>query len=76
MLWAPICERITPQLIRGIQTDKSESERVREECLEVMKDLINRFGVEMDNQHESVMGLILNQLSSKKISICKRSTAV
>ena len=70
-----VANELTPQLIRGIQTDKSESERVREECLEVMKDLINRFGVEMDNQHESVMGLILNQLSSKKISICKRSTA-
>eukprot|EP00944_MAST-04C_sp_MAST-4C-sp1_P000660 g660.t1 len=70
-----VANELTPQLVRGIQTDKSENERVREECLEVMKDLLNRFGVEMDSQHEGVMGLILNQLSSKKISICKRATA-
>lgn len=70
-----VANELTPQLIRGIQTDKSENERVREECLDVMKDLINRFGMEMDSQHESVMGLVLNQLASKKISICKRSTA-
>ena len=70
-----VANELTPQLIRGIQTDKSENERVREECLDVLKDLINRFGMEMDSQHESVMGLVLNQLASKKISICKRSTA-
>ena len=64
-------ERVDSQLVRGIETT-SPNERVREECLEVMKDLLNRFGVN-GHQHEGVMGLILTTFDG--MSICKRATA-
>jgi cullin-associated NEDD8-dissociated protein 1 len=70
-----VAHELAPQLIRGIQSDNSESETVREECLDVMKDLVERFGLEMEGHHETIIGLVMEQLSNRKAAISKRATS-
>jgi hypothetical protein len=63
---------LTPKMIRGIQIG---DDTVKGECLEVARDLIVRFGHEMEKFHEMLKSLIFVQLSAKNESISKRATS-
>ena len=72
---ATLAQRLAPRLLDGITTDRSESQEIRSECLEVFKQLIVRFGGECGKDHENMMGTLLTQIGNEKSVVQKRATA-
>ena len=70
-----LAQRLAPRLLDGISTDRSESQEVRSECLEVFKQLLVRFGAECSAFHETTMGVLLTQIGNNKSVVQKRATA-
>jgi cullin-associated NEDD8-dissociated protein 1 len=70
-----LAKRLAPRLLDGISTDRSESQEIRSECLEVFKQLLTRFGAECIDFHENTMGVLLTQIGNDKSVIQKRAVA-
>jgi cullin-associated NEDD8-dissociated protein 1 len=67
-----VSERLTERLLIGISTD-SEDTSLREECLDILADLLRRFGNNMDKFHERIMGTVLDLLAHPKLVVRKRA---
>jgi cullin-associated NEDD8-dissociated protein 1 len=67
-----VCERLTVKLTQGI--GKSATEEIKRECLDLMNDLLKRFGHLNENEHANIMSAIFEQLRSEKAVIRKRAS--
>ncbi|RWR90283.1 cullin-associated NEDD8-dissociated protein 1 isoform X1 [Cinnamomum micranthum f. kanehirae] len=65
---------LTPQLIRGI-TSAGMSTEVKFECLDILCDVLHRFGNLMTADHELLLSALLSQLNSNQASVRKKSIA-
>ncbi|KAJ8618736.1 hypothetical protein MRB53_014922 [Persea americana] len=65
---------LTPQLIRGI-TSAGVSTEVKFECLDILCDVLHRFGNLMTADHELLLNALLSQLNSNQASVRKKSIA-
>jgi hypothetical protein len=68
-----VCERLTTKLTAGI--GKSPTEEIKRECLDLMNDLLKRFGHHNENEHGNIMSAIFEQLRHEKAVIRKRATS-
>ncbi|XP_058097538.1 cullin-associated NEDD8-dissociated protein 1 isoform X2 [Magnolia sinica] len=67
-----IVDSLTPQLIKGI-TSTGMSTEVKCECLDILCDVLHRFGHLMTTDHELLLSALLSQLSSNQASVRKKS---
>ncbi|XP_042493227.1 cullin-associated NEDD8-dissociated protein 1-like [Macadamia integrifolia] len=63
---------LTPQLVKGI-TGAGMTTEMKCECLEILCDVLNRFGNLMTTDHDLLLGALLSQLSSNQTSVRKKS---
>lgn len=63
---------LSPQLIRGI-TGTGMSTEIKCECLDILCDVLHKFGNLMATDHEVLLGALLSQLSSNQASVRKRT---
>jgi cullin-associated NEDD8-dissociated protein 1 len=66
-----VAEQLTNKLLTGI--GKQDSEAVQRECLDIMTDLLRRFGHLNALSHNEVMKQVVRQLQSDRAVIRKRS---
>ncbi|XP_010252337.1 PREDICTED: cullin-associated NEDD8-dissociated protein 1 isoform X2 [Nelumbo nucifera] len=65
---------LSPQLIKGI-TGAGMSTEIKCECLDILCDVLHRFGNLMAADHEMLVGALLSQLSSNHATIRKKSVS-
>ncbi|XP_039137910.1 cullin-associated NEDD8-dissociated protein 1 [Dioscorea cayenensis subsp. rotundata] len=63
---------LTPQLIKGI-TASGKNTEIKCECLDILCDVLSRFGNLMTKDHEELLGALLTQLGSNQASVRKKS---
>ena len=59
-----IVSRATPFLLRGVSSDKADDGdiKVKIQCMDVMLELLNRFGAHMDEFKRQIMEVMLRQV--------------
>ena len=57
-----VAGRLTTRLMGGISQDNEPD--IKLECLEIITDLLKRFGHDIEPEHENLMSTILQQLNS------------
>ncbi|KAL8162625.1 hypothetical protein V2J09_014114, partial [Rumex salicifolius] len=62
---------LTPQLIKGI-TGSGMSTEIKCECLDLLCDVLHRYGNLLSANHEELLGALLSQLNSSQASVRKR----
>uniref|UniRef100_A0A0E0CG82 Cullin-associated NEDD8-dissociated protein 1 n=1 Tax=Oryza meridionalis TaxID=40149 RepID=A0A0E0CG82_9ORYZ len=62
---------LAPQLIKGATAGKSAE--VKCECLDILGDVLHRFGNLITKDHDSMLTALLSQLSSNQASVRKKS---
>ncbi|XP_010912657.1 cullin-associated NEDD8-dissociated protein 1 [Elaeis guineensis] len=67
-----ILASLGPQLIKGI-TSSGKSTEIKCECLDILCDVLHRFGNSMAKDHEELLTALLPQLSSNQASVRKKS---
>ncbi|XP_006836907.2 cullin-associated NEDD8-dissociated protein 1 isoform X1 [Amborella trichopoda] len=67
-----ILESLTPQLIQGISSTGLSTE-IKCECLDILCDVLHRFGNLMTHDHLLLLRSLLSQLSSNQASVRKKS---
>ena len=70
---AVISSKLCTRLIGGIAQDKNTD--VKLECLDILSDLLKRFGKTVDNSHEAIMRTVQRQLLQARSMVTKRATA-
>ncbi|KAJ1400409.1 TATA-binding protein interacting [Sesbania bispinosa] len=65
---------LTPQLIKGI-TDPGMGTEIKCECLDILCDVLHKFGSLMATDHELLLSSLLSQLSSNQASVRKKTVA-
>ncbi|KAI4367061.1 hypothetical protein MLD38_022842 [Melastoma candidum] len=65
---------LTPQLIKGM-TSPGMSTEIKCECLDILCDVLHKFGNLMANDHESLLHALLSLLNSPQASVRKKSVA-
>ncbi|GAY61510.1 hypothetical protein CUMW_210520 [Citrus unshiu] len=65
---------LTPQLTKGI-TLKDMNTEIRCECLDILCDVLHKFGNLMSNDHERLLSALLPQLSANQASVRKKSVS-
>lgn len=65
---------ITPQLIAGIKGSVKNSE-IKCECLDIICDVLNRYGTLMAPDHEMLLNALLPQLSSNQATVRKKTVS-
>ncbi|KAK6945544.1 TATA-binding protein interacting (TIP20) [Dillenia turbinata] len=65
---------LSPQLIKGI-TGPGMSTEIKCECLDILCDVLHRFGNLMAKDHELLLGALLSQLSSNQASVRKKTVS-
>lgn len=68
-----VVARLTPRLIGGITQD--EVVEVKLECIDILSDVLKRFGRQVEPEHERLMSDIITQLSHSQAVVRKRATA-
>ncbi|KAG0632469.1 hypothetical protein M758_1G330700 [Ceratodon purpureus] len=63
---------LTPKLIKGI-TNPDTSTEVKSECLDILCDVLHRFGSLMTADHEKLMNALLVQLNLQRAGLRKRA---
>lgn len=60
-----IVSRATPFLLRGVSSDKADDGdiKVKIQCMDVLLELLNRFGAHMDEFKRQIMEVMLRQVS-------------
>lgn len=67
----PVLERVMPRLIPFIEKDTTSS--AVQDALEVVNDLLGRFGAEMDASHDTLIRVAIAQLSNPNNLVRKRA---
>ncbi|KAG8058203.1 hypothetical protein GUJ93_ZPchr0002g25435 [Zizania palustris] len=62
---------LAPKLITGATAGKSAE--IKCECLDILGDILHRFGNLITKDHESMLAALLSQLSSNQASVRKKS---
>ncbi|KAJ0010232.1 hypothetical protein Pint_33056 [Pistacia integerrima] len=65
---------LTPELTRGI-TAPDKSTEIKCECLDILCDVLHKFGSLMASDHEVLLTALLTQLSSNQASIRKKTVS-
>ncbi|KAJ1427075.1 TATA-binding protein interacting [Sesbania bispinosa] len=65
---------LTPQLIKGI-TGPGMGTEIKCECLDILCDVLHKFGSLMASDHELLLSSLLSQLSSNQASVRKKTVA-
>ncbi|KAG2704349.1 hypothetical protein I3843_05G001300 [Carya illinoinensis] len=65
---------VTPQLIKGI-TGPGMSTEIKCECLDILCDILHKFGNIMVADHELLLGALLSQLNSNQASVRKKTVS-
>ncbi|KAI3912613.1 hypothetical protein MKW92_005460 [Papaver armeniacum] len=63
---------LSPQLVKGITADGMTTE-IRCECLDILCDVLHRFGNLMTTDHGLLLNSLLSQLSSNQASVRKKA---
>ncbi|KAG1370006.1 hypothetical protein COCNU_15G003720 [Cocos nucifera] len=63
---------LLPQLIKGI-TSSGKSTEIKCECLDILCDVLHRFGNLMTKDHEELLAALLSQLGSNQATVRKKS---
>ncbi|KAI4296141.1 hypothetical protein L6164_036124 [Bauhinia variegata] len=69
-----ILHSLSPQLIKGI-TGPGMSTEIKCECLDILCDVLHKFGNLMAADHEHLLSALLSQLSSNQASIRKKTVS-
>ncbi|XP_047046151.1 cullin-associated NEDD8-dissociated protein 1-like [Lolium rigidum] len=64
---------LAPQLISGVTSGKSAE--IKCECLDILSDVLNRFGNVIAKDHAYMLTALLSQLSSTQASVRKKSVS-
>jgi cullin-associated NEDD8-dissociated protein 1 len=64
---------LAPQLINGVTSGKSAE--IKCECLDILSDVLNRFGNVIAKDHAYMLTALLSQLSSSQASVRKKSVS-
>ena len=67
-----VAEKLTNRLLQGISRDSS-TEDVNRECLDIMSDLLRRFGHFCTRDHDDIMTVVVRQLENERTVIRKRA---
>jgi cullin-associated NEDD8-dissociated protein 1 len=70
-----VATRVTPRLLTGASNDDESAGAVKLECLDLLTDLLSRFGSSMGNEHGKMSQVVLKQLNNAKPVVRKRATA-
>ena len=70
---AIVADSLGHKLIATIS--KSASDDVKREALDNLTDLLTRFGHLLSKEHEHIMSVVVLQLESDKVVVCKRASA-
>ncbi|KAJ1702873.1 hypothetical protein LUZ63_002652 [Rhynchospora breviuscula] len=65
---------LSPQLINGV-TSAEKSAEIKCESLDILCDVLQKFGSLIANDHEKLLGALLSQLGSHQASVRKKSIA-
>ncbi|CAA7404605.1 unnamed protein product [Spirodela intermedia] len=65
---------LSPKLTAGV-TSPGKSTEVKCECLDILCDVLNRFGNLMTTDHEQLLNALLSQLGTNQTSVRKKSIA-
>ncbi|XAR49295.1 hypothetical protein NMG60_11032451 [Bertholletia excelsa] len=65
---------ISPQLMKGI-TGPGMSAEIKCECLDILCDVLHKYGNLMASDHELLLGALLPQLSSNQASVRKKTVS-
>ncbi|XP_027113311.2 cullin-associated NEDD8-dissociated protein 1 [Coffea arabica] len=65
---------ITPRLIQGI-TGTGMSTEIKCECLDILCDVLHKYGNLMASDHEPLLGALLPQLSSNQATVRKKTVS-
>lgn len=65
---------ITPKLIQGI-TGAGMSAEIKCECLDILCDVLHKYGNLMASDHEPLLGALLPQLSSNQATVRKKTVS-
>ncbi|OAY62667.1 Cullin-associated NEDD8-dissociated protein 1 [Ananas comosus] len=63
---------LSAELIKGV-TSSGRSTEIKCECLDILCDVLNRFGNLVTKDHEEMLSALLSQLSSNQASVRKKS---
>ncbi|OMO65586.1 Armadillo-like helical [Corchorus olitorius] len=69
-----ILTSLSPQLRRGI-TGPGTSTEIKCECLDILCDVLHKFGNLMATEHETLLNALLSQLSSNQASVRKKTVS-
>ncbi|KAL6629111.1 hypothetical protein ACP70R_028876 [Stipagrostis hirtigluma subsp. patula] len=64
---------LAPQLIKGVNTGKNAE--IKCECLDILGDVLHRFGNLVTKDHEYMLSALLSQLGSNQASVRKKSVS-
>jgi cullin-associated NEDD8-dissociated protein 1 len=67
-----LVQALTPRLIKGI-TSQDTSTEVKSECLDILCDVLHRFGGLMVDDHELLLNALLMQLNLQRAGLRKRA---
>jgi cullin-associated NEDD8-dissociated protein 1 len=65
---------VSPKLIKGI-TSSDKSTEIKCECLDILCDVLHKFGNLMTSDHELLLSALLPQLSSNQASVRKKTVS-
>lgn len=68
-----VCERLTTKLISGISSPTT-TEDIKRECLDILSELLKRFGGYNESEHNQIMLILIEQLKNDKLAIRKRAS--
>jgi cullin-associated NEDD8-dissociated protein 1 len=63
---------LTPKLIKGITSSETSTE-IKSECLDILCDILHRFGGLMTADHEKLLNALLVQLNLQRAGLRKRA---
>eukprot|EP00850_Spirogloea_muscicola_P001276 SM000004S15146 [mRNA] locus=s4:1584727:1593967:+ [translate_table: standard] len=67
-----VLQSLTPKLIKGIAAPETSTE-VKSDCLDLLADVLQRFGWMMMEQHKQMLDALLVQLDSPRAGLRKRA---
>uniref|UniRef100_K3X436 TATA-binding protein interacting (TIP20) domain-containing protein n=1 Tax=Globisporangium ultimum (strain ATCC 200006 / CBS 805.95 / DAOM BR144) TaxID=431595 RepID=K3X436_GLOUD len=70
---AAIASGLCTRLLKGLGKDKDQA--VKSETLDILTDLLRRFGHDISTEHDTIMSILITQLNDPSPLVRKRATA-